>query len=166
MLPLKRKSKEPLAAANEPEHVQALHESLQHFVADSPWSDKSVLRRVQSWVLPTMRTERKGWVFLIADDTGMPKAGTQSVAMPEASLPIKRQVSPVSAGRLERRPGLGARRPACPIGSLCPSRRSLWDRSRKPKPPVFPAISWRPMAVTATTQAIVTTLLAWGFSRC
>jgi len=81
MLPLKRKSMEPLAAAIDPEHVQALHESLQHFVADSPWSDESVLGRVQSWVLPKMRTERKGWVFLIADDTGMPKAGTHSVGV-------------------------------------------------------------------------------------
>jgi SRSO17 transposase len=113
MLPLKRKSMEPLAAAIDPEHVQALHESLQQFVADSPWSDENVLGRVQSWVLPKMRTERKGWVFLIADDTGMPKAGTHSVgvarqycgqlgktdncqvavslsvATPEASLPIK-----------------------------------------------------------------------------
>ena len=61
--------------------MQALHESLQHFVADSPWSDENVLGRVQSWVLPKMRTERKGWVFLIADDTGMPKAGTHSVGV-------------------------------------------------------------------------------------
>lgn len=113
MLPLKRKSMEPLAAAIDPEHVQALHESLQQFVADSPWSDEGVLSRVQSWVLPKMRSLRKGWTFLIADDTGMPKAGTHSVgvarqycgqlgktdncqvavslsiATPAASLPIK-----------------------------------------------------------------------------
>jgi len=113
MLPLKRKSIEPLAAAIDPVHVPARHQSLQHFVADSPWSDESVLGRVRGWVLPKMRTERERRVFLIADDTGMPKAGTHSVgvarqycgqlgktdncqvavslsiATPEASLPIK-----------------------------------------------------------------------------
>ncbi len=81
MLPLKRKSFEPLAAAIDPYHVPALHQSLQQFVADSPWSDEGVLSRVQSWVLPKMRTERKGWVFLIADDTGLPKAGSHSVGV-------------------------------------------------------------------------------------
>ncbi len=50
-------------------------------MAASPWSDEGVLSRVQSWVLPKMRLERKGWKFLIADDTGMPKAGTHSVGV-------------------------------------------------------------------------------------
>jgi SRSO17 transposase len=50
-------------------------------VADSPWSDETVLGNVQSWVLPRMLGEHKGWVFLIADDTGMPKAGTHSVGV-------------------------------------------------------------------------------------
>ena len=81
MLPLKRKSLEPLAADVDPCHVSARHQSLQHFVADSPWSDEGVLSRVQSWVLPKMLSEHKGWVFLIADDTGMPKAGTHSVGV-------------------------------------------------------------------------------------
>lgn len=113
MLPLKRKSMEPLAAAIDPCHVPALHQSLQHFVADSPWSDEGVLGCMQSWVLPKMRLEQANRVFLIADDTGMPKAGVHSVgvarqycgqlgktdncqvavslsmATPEASLPIK-----------------------------------------------------------------------------
>ena len=81
MLPLKRKSFEPLAAAIDPTHVRARHQSLQHFVADSPWLDEVVLSKVQSWVLPRMMSEHKGWVFLIADDTGMPKAGTHSVGV-------------------------------------------------------------------------------------
>ncbi len=81
MLPLKRKSFEPLAAAIDPTHVRARHQSLQHFVADSPWPDEAVLGKVQSWVLPRMMSEHKGWVFLIADDTGMPKAGTHSVGV-------------------------------------------------------------------------------------
>jgi SRSO17 transposase len=81
MLPLKRKSFEPLAAAVDPYRVPALHQQLQQFVAASPWSDEGVLSRVQSWVLPKMRTERQEWVFLIADDTGLPKAGTHSVGV-------------------------------------------------------------------------------------
>ena len=52
MLPLKRKSIGPLAAAIDPGHVPARHQLLQHFVADSPWPDENVLSRVQSWVSP------------------------------------------------------------------------------------------------------------------
>ncbi len=37
MLPLKRKSIEPLAAAMDPLHVAAKHQSLHHFVAKSNW---------------------------------------------------------------------------------------------------------------------------------
>lgn len=113
MLPLQRKSIEPLAAALDPYHVPALHQSLHHFVADSPWSDEAVLGAVQSWVLPKMAPQRHALVFLIADDSGLPKQGTHSVgvarqycgqlgktdncqvavslsiATPQASLPIK-----------------------------------------------------------------------------
>src|SRR6202035_5682305 len=64
MLPLKRKSIEPLAAAIDPYHVPARHQSLHHFVADSPWSDEAVLGAVQSWVLPRMMAQRHRWMFL------------------------------------------------------------------------------------------------------
>lgn len=39
MLPLARKSVEPLAASIDPHAVQARHQSLHHFVAKSGWSD-------------------------------------------------------------------------------------------------------------------------------
>ena len=81
MLPLKRKSIEPLAAAIDPYHVQALHQSLHHFVADSPWSDQSVLDAVQDWVLPKMAIKSQALTFLIADDSGMPKQGIHSVGV-------------------------------------------------------------------------------------
>jgi len=42
MLPIKRKSIEPLAASMDPLHVQAKHQSLHHFVAKSRWSDGAV----------------------------------------------------------------------------------------------------------------------------
>jgi SRSO17 transposase len=81
MLPLKRKSIEPLAAAIDPYHVPAMHQSLHHFVADSPWSDEAVLGAVQQWVLPKMVPKPEAWTFLIADDSGMPKQGTHSVGV-------------------------------------------------------------------------------------
>ena len=81
MLPLKRKSIEPLAAAIDPFHVRAMHQSLHHFVADSPWSDEAVLGAVQDWVLPKMAAQPGAWTFLIADDSGMPKQGTHSVGV-------------------------------------------------------------------------------------
>ena len=81
MLPLKRKSIEPLAAAMDPYHVPALHQSLHHFVAESPWSDEAVLGAVQGWVLPKMLRQPAALTFLIADDSGMPKQGTHSVGV-------------------------------------------------------------------------------------
>ena len=89
MLPLKRKSIEPLAAAIDPFHVRAMHQSLHHFVADSPWSDEAVLGAVQGWVLPKMlpmmapkmAPKPGAWTFLIADDSGMPKQGVHSVGV-------------------------------------------------------------------------------------
>jgi SRSO17 transposase len=81
MLPLKRKSIEPLAAAIDPYHVPAMHQSLHHFVADSPWSDESVLGAVHQWVPPKMVPKPQAWTFLIADDSGMPKQGTHSVGV-------------------------------------------------------------------------------------
>jgi SRSO17 transposase len=40
-----RKSVEPMAARLAPDHVQSMHESLHHFVAQSPWSDADMLRQ-------------------------------------------------------------------------------------------------------------------------
>lgn len=81
MLPLKRKSVEPLAANLDRLHVSSLHQALNHFVAQSPWSDDAVLAQVTDWVLPRMDLQGAGTVFRIADDTGMPKQGTHSVGV-------------------------------------------------------------------------------------
>ncbi|MBI4874925.1 MAG: transposase, partial [Acidobacteria bacterium] len=53
-----RKSVEPMAARLAPDHVQSMHESLHHLVANSPWSDAGMLRQVRDYVLPAM--EKKG----------------------------------------------------------------------------------------------------------
>jgi SRSO17 transposase len=46
MLPLSRKSVEPMAARVNPSHASARHQSLHHFVAKAEWSDQEILRRV------------------------------------------------------------------------------------------------------------------------
>ena len=80
LLPLERKSVEPLAAAVAPDRVSAKHQSLLHFVAQSPWSDDRVLGKVQELVLPSI--ERGGPIKAwIVDDTGLPKKGKHSVGV-------------------------------------------------------------------------------------
>jgi SRSO17 transposase len=80
MLPVERKSVEPLAAVVAPSRVAAKHQSLLHFVGQSPWSDAALLGRVRDWVLPMI--ERHGAIRAwIIDDTGFPKKGKHSVGV-------------------------------------------------------------------------------------
>ena len=43
MLPIERKSVEPMAARLAPGNVRQMHQSLHHIVADAPWSDEALL---------------------------------------------------------------------------------------------------------------------------
>ena len=79
MSPLKRKSVEPMAAHLAPSTTRSRHQSLHHFVADSPWSDEEMLLRVAQWVVPAMDFSDGGW--WIVDDTGFPKQGQHSVGV-------------------------------------------------------------------------------------
>lgn len=79
MLPLSRKSVEPMAARMDPLHASARHQALHHFVAKSEWSDEQMLRRVAQWVIPHMDMSDGG--FWIIDDTGFPKKGIHSVGV-------------------------------------------------------------------------------------
>lgn len=79
MLPLSRKSVEPMAARVDPLHASARHQSLHHFVAKAEWSDSELLRRVCQWVVPQMDFSQGGW--WVIDDTGFPKKGKHSVGV-------------------------------------------------------------------------------------
>lgn len=80
MLPLERKSVEPLAAATAPSRVSAQHQSLMHFVSQSGWSDEKLLAKVCEQVLPVI--ERHGPIEAwIIDDTGFRKQGRHSVGV-------------------------------------------------------------------------------------
>lgn len=79
MLPLSRKSVEPMAARVDPMHASARHQSLHHFVSKAEWSDEEMLRRVCQWVMPKMDFTEGGW--WVIDDTGFPKKGRHSVGV-------------------------------------------------------------------------------------
>ena len=79
MLPLARKSVEPMAASLAPQRVSARHQALHHFVAKSKWSDAAVLARVREWVAPSLNLEEG--CYWIVDDTGFAKKGRHSVGV-------------------------------------------------------------------------------------
>jgi SRSO17 transposase len=79
MLPLSRKSVEPMAASVDPLHVSARHQSLHHFVAKSEWSDAALMAGVRDWVEPVLGLD--SGCYWIVDDTGFPKKGKHSVGV-------------------------------------------------------------------------------------
>jgi SRSO17 transposase len=80
LLPGERKSVEPMAARLSPSNVRRTHQSLHHLVAEAPWSDEAVLRRVREYALAAM-TAKGPVVAWVVDDTGLVKKGTHSVGV-------------------------------------------------------------------------------------
>ncbi len=80
LLPGARKSVEPMAARLSPHTVSAEHQSLLHFVGQSPWSARALMSAVRGSVLPALacRGAAEAW---IVDDTGFPKKGRHSVGV-------------------------------------------------------------------------------------
>src|SRR5674476_834877 len=80
LLPVERKSVEPMAAQLAPGQVSAKHQSLHHFVAKASWSDVAVMQAVRDYALPKMQS-RGPILAWIVDDTGFPKKGKHSVGV-------------------------------------------------------------------------------------
>ena len=80
LLPVERKSVEPMAAQLAPGQVSARHQSLHHFVAKAAWRDAAVLRAVQDYALPKMQNQGPILAWIV-DDTGFPKKGKHSVGV-------------------------------------------------------------------------------------
>jgi SRSO17 transposase len=80
IMPGERKSVEPMAAVTAPGRVAAQHQSLLHFVGQSPWSDERVLTKVRERVLRVIEHREPIRVWII-DDTGIPKQGKHSVGV-------------------------------------------------------------------------------------
>ncbi len=80
LLPGERKSVEPMAARLSPSNVRRTHQSLHHLVAEAPWSDEAVLRRVREYALAAM-TAKGPVVAWVVGDTGLVKKGTHSVGV-------------------------------------------------------------------------------------
>ncbi len=77
LLPGMRKSVEPMAARLSPGQVSAEHQSLLHFVGQSPWSWEGLLSAVRRSVLPALGAV-EAWII---DDTSFPKKGVHSVGV-------------------------------------------------------------------------------------
>jgi len=80
IMPCERKSVEPMAAVTAPDRTAAQHQSLLHFVGQSPWSDEKVLAKVGEMVLPAIESQGpiEAWII---DDTGFSKKGEHSVGV-------------------------------------------------------------------------------------
>jgi SRSO17 transposase len=80
LLPVERKSVEPMAAHLAPGKVSAVHQSLHHFVAKASWKDEPLLKAVRDYALPKMQTQGPILAWIV-DDTGFPKQGKHSVGV-------------------------------------------------------------------------------------
>jgi len=80
LLPLDRKSVEPMAALLAPGSTSTAHQRMHHFVSKSAWSDEALLRAVRSWALPQLAAHDALKVWIV-DDTGFPKKGRHSVGV-------------------------------------------------------------------------------------
>ncbi len=106
LLPLKRKSVEPMAALLAPHKVRRAHQSLHHLVAGSPWSDQALLAQLRGWALPLIKKKEPLAAWIVAD-TGIPKKEKYSVGV---ARQFAARLAPLLA------PELGAGSPAAAQG--------------------------------------------------
>ena len=67
-----------MAAMIAPWTVSATRQSLNHFVAQAPWSDVAMLRHARRYAMPLFAG--RPYCFIL-DDTGIPKKGKHSVGV-------------------------------------------------------------------------------------
>jgi hypothetical protein len=185
MLPVPRKSVEPLAAQLDPRHVSAKHQSLLHFVGQSDWSDDAMLKQVRAWVQPLMARQAWDW-FWIVDDTGTPKKGkhsvgvgrqywgptgkqdncqvtvTLSLATALASIPIACRLYLPQAWCEDEQRRWTAGVPS--QLTLPPSRRSRWSRYRRRRLPACRWGRWSPMPPTAMSARFAKNSKQWNWT--
>ena len=67
-----RKSMEPIAARADPNtaRVNAQHQRIQHFITDSPWSDRAVRREAAAYGVSALTERGEPITHWIIDDTG------------------------------------------------------------------------------------------------
>src|SRR5579884_1809460 len=149
LLPIERKSVEPMAARLAPENVRQMHQSLHHIVAEAAWSDVALLREIRHQVLPRL-IRKHGLAGWIVYDTGFPKKGRHSVGVTGSiadswasrktaelqsvyrwppNTPVCRSPMVYIFPRSGRKTGSAERRPGCPKRfSFKPKPRWRWDR--------------------------------------
>jgi predicted RNase H-like HicB family nuclease len=75
LLPVQRKSVEPMAAHLAPTRVRSEHQRLHHFVADAAWSDDAVLTAVRDYVLVVVEKGPSSFGAYVPDLPGCIAAG-------------------------------------------------------------------------------------------
>ena len=90
IMPCERKSVEPMAAVTAPDRTAAQHQSLLHFVGQSPWSDEKVLAKVGEMVLPAIEKSRTARQYCgqLGKRENCQVAVSLSLANHHASLPV------------------------------------------------------------------------------
>ncbi len=98
MLPVERKSAEPLAAVTAPSRLSAWHHLQPHLVGQAGQSHEAIPGWVRDWVLPHIERDGpiRAWII---DNTGFPAKGKHSVGVCAAVLRSVGQAGQLSSGR-------------------------------------------------------------------
>jgi SRSO17 transposase len=94
-----RKSVEPIAAraCADPKRIDALHQSLLHFLSQADWEDRPVRRFAARYAMDAMDQQAAITTWII-DDTGFLKQGTHSVGVQRQYTGSAGKVTPCQVG--------------------------------------------------------------------
>src|SRR5947209_16296078 len=86
LMPIERKSVEPMAAVTAPAQVAAKHQSLLHCVGNAPWSDAAMLAKS----LPSRKRGWENWCYRRSSAAGRSRPGSSTTpAFPRRGFPKK-----------------------------------------------------------------------------